>query len=175
MISTDAIGKAGEDECSLVGAEGVKEWIADTGTENHLIGRSRIDESKNEISLTNKPMKLAIANGIITVSEKIQKRIGVTAVFRVSVASTFVPLDAAAGMGVVGHPGTGGLAGITASALASGRFCRAVGCWVASGCRGGVGVVSGWCRMTVSGCQATPQASWPCTCSCYKLQVHVTS
>ena len=66
--------------------------------------------------------------------------------------------------GLSGCRGCRGVSGL------SGRPCKRVHVLTdillseLSGCRGvgwcrGVGVVSGWCRMTVSGCQATPQSA----------------
>ena len=66
--------------------------------------------------------------------------------------------------------GLSGLSGCQGCRGVSGQPCKRThiltDIWLSelSGCRGvgwcrGVGVVSGWCRMTVSGCQATPQVA----------------
>ena len=51
------------------------ELIMDTGTENHLVARSRCLENEGAIYPTERPMKLQPANGIITANHRVNKHI----------------------------------------------------------------------------------------------------
>ena len=51
------------------------ELIMDTGTENHLVARSRCLANEEAIYSTERPMKLQTANGIITANERVNKHI----------------------------------------------------------------------------------------------------
>ena len=49
------------------------EWIIDTGTENHLIKSSFVEADDEGIHKTDKPMKLATANGTIIADTRVNK------------------------------------------------------------------------------------------------------
>ena len=65
-------------ECNGIGK---MELIADTGTENHLIMKSRVDPSDPGIHSTDRKIRLATASGITTASERVHeflKGLGIT-------------------------------------------------------------------------------------------------
>ena len=63
------------DECTAAICHGGKgiEWVVDTGTENHLVMRSKIDPEDPGIHRADRPLRLATANGTITADQRVIK------------------------------------------------------------------------------------------------------
>ena len=57
-------------------AKAIKEWILDTGTENHLISADRCCEEEDDIVEAERPLRLATANGEIVADKRVSKRVG---------------------------------------------------------------------------------------------------
>ena len=70
-------GEEGEVVFSCPAAEGgtVREWIVDTGTENHLVTTSKVDSNDANIFEAERPLRLATANGTITASRRVRKSV----------------------------------------------------------------------------------------------------
>ena len=60
---------------SIVNRREVREWIIDTGTENHLVSRSRCVDDSDELFEVDRPLRLATANGEITADQRIHKNV----------------------------------------------------------------------------------------------------
>ena len=56
---------------SIVNRGDVREWIIDTGTENHLVSRSRCVDDSNQLFKVDRPLRIATANGEITADQRI--------------------------------------------------------------------------------------------------------
>ena len=54
----------------------VKKWIADTGSENHLISRADVSDDHPGIHQTDRKMNLATANGVISANERVHTEVG---------------------------------------------------------------------------------------------------
>ena len=57
-------------------ARSIKEWIIDTGTENHLIGADKCCEEEDDIRDVERPLRLATANGEIVADKRVAKKVG---------------------------------------------------------------------------------------------------
>ena len=70
-------GEEGEVVFSCPAAEGgtVREWIVDTGTENHLVAASRCNPDVEDVYESDRPLRLATANGTIVANQRVDKRI----------------------------------------------------------------------------------------------------
>ena len=53
----------------------VSEWIIDTGTENHLVTTSKIDPNDPDIHKTDRPLRLATANGTIVADRRVKTQV----------------------------------------------------------------------------------------------------
>ena len=52
------------------------EWIVDTGTENHLVSRCNVHPDDPGLHKTDRPLRLATANGTITADERVYMKAG---------------------------------------------------------------------------------------------------
>ena len=53
----------------------VKEWIVDTGTENHLISLKHCESDYGESYPADRPLRLATANGVVVADRRIKKSV----------------------------------------------------------------------------------------------------
>ena len=75
VTDSDRAEECGEQVAAICGRAGVSEWVVDTGSENHLIGRSRIDPEDSEPYKIERPLRLATANGTIVVDQRVKKEV----------------------------------------------------------------------------------------------------
>ena len=60
---------------SIVSRGDVREWIIDTGTENHMVSRSRCVDDSDQPFKVDRPLRLATASGEITADQRIHKNV----------------------------------------------------------------------------------------------------